>query len=201
VRIEDVIGYWITKGREETGMTQGQIGEELGRYLEKPWPRQAVSAAEKGRRSFTAAELVAFSAVLGCNVETLLQPPEGVTGITLGNEKTLNSRHLRTTVSTNTDLEELVRAVNDLRRQFPAVRAAAENLSEEVGAADDLLERAVRELWTATRGRGIDVQQEEVDAANAARQEKYARRAEGVWQLAAENAARRAAARQGGDQS
>jgi transcriptional regulator with XRE-family HTH domain len=109
VRIEDVIGYWITRGREETGMTQAQIGEALGEHLDKPWPKQAVSAAEKGRRAFTAAELVAFALVLGATLESLLEPPPDVNAVDLGNGPTLDARHLRTAAATNSDLASIFR--------------------------------------------------------------------------------------------
>ena len=77
-----VVGEQITRAREDVGMSQAQLGDELGRLLGKPWPRQAVSQAEKGRRSFNAAELVAFAAALGRSVESLLVPPANVPTVT-----------------------------------------------------------------------------------------------------------------------
>jgi transcriptional regulator with XRE-family HTH domain len=45
VKIEQVIGERIRELREGLGISQA----ELGNRLPLPWPRQAVSAAEKGR--------------------------------------------------------------------------------------------------------------------------------------------------------
>lgn len=162
MRIEDVIGHWITQGRQDTGMTQAQIGDELGKYLGKPWPRQAVSAAEKGRRSFTAAELVAFAVVLGCNVEKLIEPPEDVSAVTLSEGPPLDSRHLRAAAATNTDLKELLKVIQELRR-------AAPDLRDRTYQVQRLVDSAARELWTAARGRGIEVTEERLTAQRKAR--------------------------------
>jgi hypothetical protein len=166
LRIEQIVGQWIAKGRGDK--TQAQLGEELGRYLGKPWSRQSVSAAEKGERAFTAAELIAFSLVLGCTVETLLEPPAGVEHVEIGDDGQIDSRHLRTTAATNSDLADLVTAVHELRQRWPQLQGKVDEL-------DELFERAVREVWRAARGRGIDVAQEEADARNEARREKQAR--------------------------
>ncbi|HXL18330.1 MAG TPA: hypothetical protein VN961_12515, partial [Streptosporangiaceae bacterium] len=45
--------------------------QELGRYLGKPWSRQAVHQAERGRRLFTAAELAALALALDTSVPAL----------------------------------------------------------------------------------------------------------------------------------
>lgn len=158
MEIEKIIGQWIAKGRESAGQTQAQLGDALQPYLGKAWSRQSVSAAEKGDRAFTAAELIAFSMVLGCTVETLLEPPVGVDRIQLGDGE-IDSRHLRTTAATNSDLTDLVTAVHELRGRWPQLQGV-------VTEVDDLLEKAVREVWRAARGRGIDVAQEEADARN-----------------------------------
>lgn len=55
-------------------MSQAELGEALGPPLGKPWQRQAVSVAEQGKRSFTAAELVAFAYVLELDPGELLVP-------------------------------------------------------------------------------------------------------------------------------
>lgn len=61
---EELVGQRITQIRDRVGLTQQQLGEAIGELLGRPWPRQTVSAAEKGKRSFTAAELVAIAQVL-----------------------------------------------------------------------------------------------------------------------------------------
>lgn len=162
MRIEDVIGRRIAEGRDELGLTQAQLGEELAKYLGRPWPRQAVSNAEKGGRAFGAADLVALSLALGCTIETLLEPPPGVEQVMIGAGPPLDSRHFRVTTSTNSDLKELADLMTDLRHEFP-------KLSDDLVRARSLMERAYRELWTAVRGRGIEVSEEQLTAERKAR--------------------------------
>ena len=64
MRVEEVVGWQPLLGR--------------------PWSRQAVSAAEKGERSFGAAELVALAAVLHATVGDLLRPPVQEAAVDLG---------------------------------------------------------------------------------------------------------------------
>jgi transcriptional regulator with XRE-family HTH domain len=64
VRIEEVVGTRIRSVREHEGMSQEQLGRELGRYLGKPWPNQQVSVAEDGGRKFSALEIFALCMVL-----------------------------------------------------------------------------------------------------------------------------------------
>ncbi|GGQ20704.1 MULTISPECIES: helix-turn-helix domain-containing protein [Streptosporangium] len=78
MKIEEVIGANVAFLREDRGMSQAQLGEALGSYLGKPWSRQAVSAAEKGRRAFTAAELVSLALALGTSLPGLLLPMEEI---------------------------------------------------------------------------------------------------------------------------
>lgn len=152
MRIEDVVGQWIIRAREEVGLTQAQLGEELGRYLGRSWPRQAVSAAEKGRRSFTAAELVALAAVLGRSVESLLVPPDDVSTVTLAEGAPIDSRHLRGSdeVTSDASLKQLIQTLSHMRRELPVLLESAQRL-------DDMMDNAALELWGTARGRGVDV--------------------------------------------
>ena len=75
VRVEEIVGWQVRERREALGLTQEQLGRQLEPLLGRPWSRQAVSAAEKGDRSFAAAELVALAAVLHTTVGDLLRPP------------------------------------------------------------------------------------------------------------------------------
>jgi transcriptional regulator with XRE-family HTH domain len=75
VRVEQIVGSRMRERREELGLTQEHIGSQFEPLLGRPWSRQAVSAAEKGDRSFAAAELVALAAVLHVTVSDLLRPP------------------------------------------------------------------------------------------------------------------------------
>ena len=61
MRIETAIGQQIARFREARQMSLTQLGEAMGQYLDKPWSRQAVHQAERGRRAFTAAELAALA--------------------------------------------------------------------------------------------------------------------------------------------
>lgn len=79
--VESDIGSRIATRREAAGLTQTALGEAIGSQLDKPWPRQAVSAAEKGRRSFTAAELLALAASLHCGVSDLLGTTDAVSPV------------------------------------------------------------------------------------------------------------------------
>jgi len=83
-RLEEVIGDRMLARRTELGLTQEQVGARMGRLLGREWTRQAVSAAEKGRRAFTAVELVAIANVLGETLSALLTPPSDVKAIELG---------------------------------------------------------------------------------------------------------------------
>lgn len=80
MRIEEVIGENIRERRDRLGYSQTAFGERVGELLGNPWKPQTVSAAEKGRRQFIAAELVVLSHVLRCRVQDLLtvHPPQPV---------------------------------------------------------------------------------------------------------------------------
>jgi transcriptional regulator with XRE-family HTH domain len=71
MRVETAIGNQIARLRETRQMSLTQLGEALGQYLDRPWSRQAVHQAERGRRAFTAAELAAFALALDTSVPAL----------------------------------------------------------------------------------------------------------------------------------
>jgi transcriptional regulator with XRE-family HTH domain len=71
VRVEAAIGQRIARLRESRQMSLTQLGEALGQYLGRPWSRQAVHQAERGRRAFTAAELAALALVLDTSLPAL----------------------------------------------------------------------------------------------------------------------------------
>lgn len=74
MKLEEAIGEKLAWLRNDRQLTQAQLGESLGRYLEKPWSRQAVNSAERGNRSFTAKDLVALALALDTSVPSLLLP-------------------------------------------------------------------------------------------------------------------------------
>ena len=117
MRVEEAIGRQIAHLRAQRQLSLADLGEALGRYLGKPWSRQAVHQAERGQRSFTAAELTALALVLNTSVQALFRaeddhvelhgraiPPEEYRGILLNrqNDAPLDG------------LEELIVALNDI---------------------------------------------------------------------------------------
>ena len=84
MNIEEVIGTNLRRVREGRGQSQTEFGAALGEVLGSTWKPQTVSAAEKGRRQFVAADLVALAHALGVSVPTLLTPPSDVTTVTAG---------------------------------------------------------------------------------------------------------------------
>jgi transcriptional regulator with XRE-family HTH domain len=73
MRVEEVVGRQIARLRAQRELSLTQLGDALGGYLDKPWSRQAVHQAERGRRSFTAAELTALALVLDTSVPALFR--------------------------------------------------------------------------------------------------------------------------------
>jgi transcriptional regulator with XRE-family HTH domain len=117
MRVEEAIGRQIAHRRAQRQLSLADLGEALGRYLGKPWSRQAVHQAERGQRSFTAAELAALALVLDTSIQALFRaegnrvelpgraiPSEEYRGILLNrqNDAPLDG------------LEELIVALNDI---------------------------------------------------------------------------------------
>jgi transcriptional regulator with XRE-family HTH domain len=73
MRVEEAIGRQVSRLRSRQQLSLTDLGEALGRYLDKPWSRQAVHQAERGQRSFTAAELTALALALDTSVQTLFR--------------------------------------------------------------------------------------------------------------------------------
>jgi transcriptional regulator with XRE-family HTH domain len=73
MRVEEVIGRQIAHLRMQRHLSLTDLGEALGRYLGKPWSRQAVHQAERGQRSFTAVELTALALALDTSVQILFR--------------------------------------------------------------------------------------------------------------------------------
>lgn len=117
MRVEEAIGRQIARLRAQRQESLADLGEALGCYLGKPWSRQAVHQAERGQRSFTAAELTALALALDTSVQALFRAeddqielpgravsPEEYRGILLNRQK-----------DTPLDgLEELIVALNDI---------------------------------------------------------------------------------------
>jgi len=73
MRVEEAIGRQVSRLRAQRQLSLTDLGEALGQYLDKPWSRQAVHQAERGQRSFTAAELTALALALDTSVQTLFR--------------------------------------------------------------------------------------------------------------------------------
>jgi transcriptional regulator with XRE-family HTH domain len=67
--VAEIIGKRVRQAREEAGLTQRELGERIAAVLGRPWFPQAISAAEKGRRDWTAEDLVAVAWVLRRQVQ------------------------------------------------------------------------------------------------------------------------------------
>jgi len=141
MRIETAIGQQIARLREARQMSLTQLGQALGKYLDKPWSRQAVHQAERGRRAFTAAEMAALALVLETSVPALFLadaaeielpgaavPAEDYQGILLyaGDDAPLDG------------IEELLVALHDIKqilsRPTLARLAKIEQVAEEVAS-------------------------------------------------------------------
>jgi transcriptional regulator with XRE-family HTH domain len=139
MRIEAAIGKQIARFREARQMSLTELGESMGKYLGRPWSRQAVHQAERGRRAFTAAELAALALALETSVpalfltdDTQIELPGAVVsaqdyhGILLyaGDDAPLDG------------MDELLVALNDIRHILsrPALERLAkiEKIAEEI---------------------------------------------------------------------
>jgi transcriptional regulator with XRE-family HTH domain len=73
MRVEEAIGRQIARIRAQRQLSLTELGEALGRYLDRPWSRQAVHQAERGQRSFTAVELTALALALDTSIPALFR--------------------------------------------------------------------------------------------------------------------------------
>ena len=141
MQIETAIGKQIARLRETRQMSLTQLGQAMGKYLDKPWSRQAVHQAERGRRAFTAAEMAALALVLETSIPALFLtdaagielpgaavPAEDYRGILLyaGEDAPLDG------------IDELLVALGDIRQILsrPALARLAkiERVAEEVAS-------------------------------------------------------------------
>jgi transcriptional regulator with XRE-family HTH domain len=143
MRIETAIGNQIARLREARQMSLTQLGQAVGRYLDKPWSRQAVHQAERGRRAFTAAELAAFALALDTSVPALFladAPRIELPGAAISAE---DYRGILLSAGPGTPLdgiEELLDAMHDIRQILsrPALARLAkiEQVARQMGSID-----------------------------------------------------------------
>ena len=139
MQVEQAIGRQIARLRAQRQLSLADLGEVLGCYLGKPWSRQAVHQAERGQRSFTAAELIALALALDTSVQALFRAEEDqieLPGRALSSEEyrgTLLNRQNDTPLD---GLEELIVALHDIGEILE--RPALARLARIARAADQV---------------------------------------------------------------
>jgi transcriptional regulator with XRE-family HTH domain len=117
MRVEEAIGRQIARLRAQRQLSLADLGEVLGRYLGKPWSRQAVHQAERGQRSFTAAELTALALALDTSVQALFRAEDDqveLPGRVISAEEYRGTLLNRQNDSPLDGLEELIIALRDI---------------------------------------------------------------------------------------
>jgi transcriptional regulator with XRE-family HTH domain len=117
MRVEEAIGGQIARLRAQRQLSLADLGEALGRYLGKPWSRQAVHQAERGQRSFTAAELVALALALDTSVQALFRADDDqieLPGRAISPEEYRSTLLNRQNDTPLDGLEELIVALHDI---------------------------------------------------------------------------------------
>jgi len=141
VRVEEAIGRQIANLRVRRRLSLTDVGEALGRYLDKPWSRQAVHQAERGRRSFTAAELTALALVLDTSVPALFRAEDAsiaLPGGTVTSEEYRGVLLNRESDAPLDGVEELIVALHDIGQVLS--RPALARLARIGRAAEQLAE-------------------------------------------------------------
>ena len=166
MRIETAIGMQIARFRQARQMSLTQLGGALGKYLDKPWSRQAVHQAERGRRAFTAAELAALALVLDTSVPALfLAGTDADAGAAIElPAAAVSAEDYRAILLYAGDdapldgVEELLVALTDIRQILarPALARLAkiEQVAEEVAAAPPAQEPPAQEPPAPETGTG-----------------------------------------------
>jgi transcriptional regulator with XRE-family HTH domain len=139
MRVEEAIGRQIARLRAQRQLSLADLGEALSDYLGKPWSRQAVHQAERGQRSFTAAELTALALALDTSVPALFRAEDNqieLPGRAISPDEyrgTLLNRHKDTPLD---GLEELIVALHDISEVLE--RPAVARLARIARAADQV---------------------------------------------------------------
>lgn len=147
MRVEELVGRRIREARERAGMSQPQLGEWLEPLLGRPLPRQAVFAAEQGKRQFTAAELVAFAYVVGCEVSDLFTLPIGEDALELPSGKTLSREELRQAGAAGpANIEQLRAVLGDLVSAAAAMQSDGFRVEQTAKKLHDELDRVLASM-------------------------------------------------------
>jgi len=137
MRVEEAIGRQVARLRTQRQLSLADLGEALGRYLGKPWSRQAVHQAERGQRSFTAAELTALALALDTSVQALFRAEDHqieLAGRAISAEEYRGILLNRQNDTPLDGLEELIVALNDIGEILE--RPALARLARIARAAD-----------------------------------------------------------------
>jgi transcriptional regulator with XRE-family HTH domain len=137
MRVEDIIGQRIKDRRETMELSQEALGKLIGEQLGREWTRQAVSAAEKGKRSFVAAELLAIAYVLGVSVGRLLSPPAEAEAVELADGITL-PRVALIGADPATTFDSMMQAIVRLSEQQKVIAEAVAQVGEDVANLREL---------------------------------------------------------------
>jgi transcriptional regulator with XRE-family HTH domain len=140
MRVEEAVGRQIARLRAQRGLSLTDLGEALGAYLGKPWSRQAVHQAERGRRSFTAAELTALALALDTSVPALFRAEERIElpGRAVSPEEYRGILLNREGDAPLDGVEEMIVALHDIGQVL--ARPALARLARIGRAADELAE-------------------------------------------------------------
>lgn len=130
MKIEDVIGANIAAARKRAGITQSDLGIQLGELLGIEWSRQAVWAAERGKRSFTASELLAFAHTLDTTISHLFTPPVSVAEIQMPTDKKISANALFEATLPD---EEKAQVHHDMRQTLSDLARQSEKDRELIG--------------------------------------------------------------------
>lgn len=121
LRYEEAIGARVAAAREAAGITQGELGKRVAEWLGGELSRQAVWAAERGKRSFTAVELVTLARALNVAPDWLMTPPLEVTDVEMPTDKKISANGLfEATLPTEEKAEvhhDMLQTLSDLARQ------------------------------------------------------------------------------------
>jgi transcriptional regulator with XRE-family HTH domain len=145
-RIEEIIGRRVLERRTALNLTQEALAGRITGHLNREWTRQAVSAAEKGKRSFTAAELAAIAHTTGTTVTWLMSPPEGTGDVGLGDSACVPAEVLASALAPQVPGGQPLDGVHDAVYRL---RLHAENLRRITGAADADISALGRQIAAA----------------------------------------------------
>jgi transcriptional regulator with XRE-family HTH domain len=125
----EVAGERIRQARKESGLSQTALGQALADYFGAPWLRPTVAQMEVGRRSFTAAELLAIAHLLDRPLTWFFTPAHSVTEIAVSRSRSLPVeevlRALRTEIGTDEVRARLQEAITEANRALIILSPAA----------------------------------------------------------------------------